>query len=175
MARGACGEVLVAVMIEDVAENKRGPRQPGNAPQRAHVRLHDEVAVALLPVGHGITRHRLHIDVVGEQIVAAVRLLISAVEEILGLKTLADEPALHVGEAGDHRVDFACADSLLQFLEGQHAGHEETSLSKVGRPVRKRAGLAEVQYRARCYTLTEPSRCFTANSSSGEKTSVFRP
>ena len=42
-----------------------------------------------------------------------MRLLIGAAEEKLGLKALADEPALHVGEAGDDRVDLAGADSLL--------------------------------------------------------------
>ena len=42
---------LVMVMIEDIAENERGCRQPRNAPQRGQVRLHDEVAVALLPIG----------------------------------------------------------------------------------------------------------------------------
>jgi hypothetical protein len=38
-----------------------------------------------------------------------------AAEEKLGLKALADEPPLHVGEAGDDRVDLAGAHGLLQF------------------------------------------------------------
>ena len=73
-----------------------------------------EVAVALLPVGGGVAGHRLHVDVVGEQIVAAMRLLVRAFEEILGLHALADETALHVGEGDDDRVDLAGADRRSQ-------------------------------------------------------------
>ena len=72
---------LVMMVVEDVAEDQRGPRQPRDAPERRQVGLHDEVAVALFPVGDGVARHRLHVDVVGEQVVAAVRLLVGAVEE----------------------------------------------------------------------------------------------
>ena len=103
-------------MVEDVAQHERGSRQPRSAPQRGEVRLHDEIAIALFPIGHGVARHRLHIDVVGEQIVAAMRLLMGATEEKLGLEALADEPPLHVGEAGDDRVDLAGTHGLLQFL-----------------------------------------------------------
>ena len=68
-----------------------------------------EVAVALLPVRDRVAGHRLHVDVVGEQIVAAMRLLVRAFEEVVGLHALADEPALHVGEGDDDRVDLAGA------------------------------------------------------------------
>ena len=111
------------MMIEDVAENERGCRQPRNAPERRQVRLHDEVAVALLPIGDGVARHRLHIDVVGEQVVAAVGLLIGAVEEEFGLEAFADEPSLHVGEADHDRVDLAGADGLLQLVQGEISTH----------------------------------------------------
>ena len=102
--------VLVVVMVENVAEHQRRARQPGHAAERRQVGLHDEIAVALLPVGGRVAGHRLHVDVVGEQIVAAMRLLMGAVEEILRLEALADEAALHVGEADDDGVDLACAD-----------------------------------------------------------------
>ena len=95
------------VMVEHVAEHERRRREPGDAPQRREVRLQDEIAVALLPACDRVARHRLHVDVVGEQVVAAVGFLIGAAEEEGGLEALADEPPLHVGEAGDHRVDLA--------------------------------------------------------------------
>src|SRR5262245_46370001 len=115
-------------MVEHIAQHERGSRQPRNTPQRGEIRLQDEIAIAFFPIGHCIARHRLHIDVVGEQIVAAMRLLMRASEEILGLEALADESSLHVGEAGDDRVDLAGAHGLLQFFQGQHAGHSDSSL-----------------------------------------------
>ena len=69
----------------------------------ADVGLHDEIAIALGPVGGLVAGHRLHIDVVGEQVVAAMRLLDRAIEEELGLEALADQPPLHVGEGDDAR------------------------------------------------------------------------
>ena len=81
-----------------------------------------EIAIALLPIGGGVAGHRLHVDVVGEQIVAAVRLLIRAVEEILGLEALADQRALHVGKADHDGVDLAVGDGLLQLVEGEVSG-----------------------------------------------------
>ena len=99
------------------------PGSHGMRLQRGQIGLHDEVAVALFPIGDGVARHRLHVDVVGEQIVAAVGFLVGAVEEILGLEALADEASLHVGKAGHDRVDLAGADRLLQLLQCQNAGH----------------------------------------------------
>ncbi len=123
-ARAMCDR-LVMVMVDDIAQNQRGCRQPRYPPQRRKVGLHDEIAVALLPVGCGISRHRLHIDVVGEQIIAAVGFLVGAFEEILGLEALTDERALHVGEADHDRVDLAGGHGLLQLFQCQHAGHRE--------------------------------------------------
>src|SRR5690349_22149603 len=45
------------------------------AAQGRQVGLHHEVAIALVPTRRRVTRHGLHVDVVGKQIVAAVRLL----------------------------------------------------------------------------------------------------
>ena len=117
-------DVLVMVVIENVGEHQRRPRQPRQTPQRRHVGLHDEIAVALLPVGGRVAGHRLHVDVVGEQIVAAVGLLVRPLEEILGLHALADQAPLHVGKGDDDGIDLAVADRRLQFLERQHARHD---------------------------------------------------
>ena len=113
------------MMIDHVAKHESGSRQPGNSPERRQVGLHDEIAVALLPVGYRVARHRLHIDVVGEQIVAAVGFLVGAPEEELGVKTLADEPSLHVGKADHDRVDLATVGRRPQFLQRQYACHAE--------------------------------------------------
>ena len=114
---------LVMMVIDDVAEDQRGPRQPRDAPERREIGLHGEVAVALFPIGDGVARHRLHVDVVGEQIVAAVGFLVGAVEKILGLEALADQPSLHVGKAGHDRIDLAGANRLLQLVETEISGH----------------------------------------------------
>ncbi len=109
------------MVVDDVAEDQRRARQPRDAPQRRQVGLHDEVAVALVPVGGLVAGHRLHVDVVGEQVVAAVGLLVGAVEEVLGLEALADQPSLHVGKASHDRVDLAGADRLLQLGQASDA------------------------------------------------------
>ncbi len=110
---------LVMMVVDHVAEHECRRRQPGRAPQRRQVRLHDEVAVALFPVGDGVARHRLHVDVVGEQVVAAVGFLVGAVEEEIGLHALADQAALHVGEADDDRVDLATIGRRPQLFQRQ--------------------------------------------------------
>ena len=109
---------VVRVMVEHVAQHQRRCRQPRNPPERREIGLHDEIAIALFPVGGRVSRHRLHVDVVGEQIVAAVRLLVGAFEEILGLQALADQPALHIGKADHDRVDLPARDGILQLVEG---------------------------------------------------------
>src|SRR6185369_5477394 len=81
---------LVVMMIEDVAKHERSPRQPGGPPKRPEIGLHDEIAIALFPVGCGVTRHRLHIDIVGEQIIAAMGFFVSAAEEKIGVETFAN-------------------------------------------------------------------------------------
>ena len=77
-----------------------------------------EVAVALLPVGHLVAGHRLHLHVEGEQVVAALDpVLDDLVEEVLDLDPLAEQPPLHVGEGGDDRVDRARLGLLAEVVE----------------------------------------------------------
>ena len=142
----AVRQVRGVVMIEHVAQHERRRRQPGNAPERRQVRLHREIAVALLPIGDRVARHRLHVDVVGEEIVAAVGLLIGAVEEILDVETLADQTSLHVGHAGDDGVDLAAIGGNAQLFQCQSAGHARRLGFEViaTRPARKRAARVSV-------------------------------
>ena len=42
---------------------------------------------------------------------------------MLGVESLADQLAGHVGEGDDHGVDLARGDGALQSLERQHATH----------------------------------------------------
>ena len=41
---------------------------------------------------------------------------VAAVEEILGLETLADQASLHVHHAGEHGIDAACSDIDSQLV-----------------------------------------------------------
>ena len=122
-------KVAVGVMVENVGDDQRRPRQPRDAPHRRQVRLDDEIAIALRPVGRRVARHRLHVDIVGQQIVAAVGLLVGAFEEEFHVHALADEAALHVGEGDDDGVDLAAAGSSLKLLQGHHARHRRTPLT----------------------------------------------
>ena len=78
----------MGVMVQHVADHQRGLFQPGNAPQRRQVRLHDEVAIALRPARRLVAGHRLHIDVGGQQIVAAMRLVMGGIDEDWARKRL---------------------------------------------------------------------------------------
>ena len=52
-----------------------------------------------------------------------MRLVIGGVDEISGQEPLADQPALHVDGAGEHGVDVARRDILLELVEGEISGH----------------------------------------------------
>ena len=114
---------VVLVVVEHVAQHQRRAFEPGHLAQRGEVRLEDEIAVALVPARRRVARHRLHVDVVGQQVVAAVRLLVRAVDEILGLEALADQPPLHVDHRHQHRVDAAGLHRRLELVEPEIAGH----------------------------------------------------
>ena len=66
-----------------------------------------EVAVALLPARDLVARDRLHLHVEREQVVAALdRVLgLDLLDEELAVEPLSEQPALHVGEGDDDRVD----------------------------------------------------------------------
>ncbi len=87
------------MMVLDVAQHQRGRWQPGDAAQRTHHRLQDEVAVALSPARGLVAGHRLHIDVEREQIIAGMRFLVGTVDEEAGGEAFAREAPLQVGEA----------------------------------------------------------------------------
>ena len=119
--------VLMAVVVKHVAQHQCSTGQPRRAAQRCHVGLQHEVAIALFPAGRLVAGHRLHLDVDAEQIVAAMRLLIAAVGEELGVEALADETALQVDHGGDYRVNRSGLHLCLQLFECQHAfGHRHS-------------------------------------------------
>src|SRR5215211_44846 len=86
-----------AVLPNQVAHRERRPLLPGHDPQGREVRLEDEVPVALLPGAHGVALDCVHLDVDGEQVVAALRVVLDhLVEEVGGGEALALQAALHV-------------------------------------------------------------------------------
>jgi len=115
-------QVLV-VMVLHIAQHQGGALQPGHQAHGGEVGLEHEVAVAALPAGGGIAGHRLHVDVVGQQVVAAVGFLVGAVEEELDLEAFADQAALHVDHAGQDGVDAAGFGQLAQLGKGERGGH----------------------------------------------------
>ena len=110
-------------MPEDVAEDESGRLEPRNPAQRREIRLHREVAVATLPARDLVARDRVHLHVEREEVVAAFdRVLVRhLLAEELRVEPLSHEPALHVGERDDDRVDRARLDLGLQLVERQHA------------------------------------------------------
>ena len=95
----------------------RAATAPGAACQVEH-ELH--VAVAALPGADGVAVDGVHVDVDGEQVVAALGAVLQhRVEEELRVDPLALQPSLHVGEGDDDGVDVAVADLGAQLLDGQ--------------------------------------------------------
>ena len=107
---------IVMVMIENVGEHQRRALQPGNAAHCRQVGLQDEIAIAFVPARGGIAGHRLHVDVVGQQVIARMRFLVGTVDEIAGLEAFADEPPLHVHHGDDDRIDSATLGRFLQIV-----------------------------------------------------------
>ena len=66
------GGDFAAVVPLDVGHHHRRPRQPRHQPQRLQVGDHLEVAVAGVPGGHRVAADRFHVDVDGQQVVAAL-------------------------------------------------------------------------------------------------------
>src|ERR1700732_1012123 len=111
------------IVAEHVGKDKRGAVEPWQAAQGGEIRLEHEIAVALVPARDRVARHRLHVDVVREQIIARVRLFVRALDEVLRVKPLADQTALHVDHGDNYGVDRARFHGPLEVLEAEIGGH----------------------------------------------------
>ena len=119
------------------------PGSQGSNAQLVPDRLGDPVAVAGLPVHEPEALGRVHLHVRAEQVRAEVGAVGDhAVEERLAMDALAHEPALHVGEGDDDRVDPAVADHALELGEARVLGRVAVIAvrrrSSVGPPPRAR-------------------------------------
>ena len=148
---------IAVFVVQHIAQHQRGAVQPRDAAQGFQVGFEREVAIALVPARRGIAGHRFHVDVVGEQVVAAVGFVVRAVQKELGLEALADQTALHVDHAGQHRVDAAVGDGALEFGEAEGCGHLGFRMWEAGRR-RLRAAAASTLLRRR------PAACAPART-----------
>ena len=99
-----------------------GGRVPAarGAAQRVEVEVEEHVAVAALPRGDRVAVDGVHVDVDGEQVVAALRAVLEdVVEEVVAVQPLALQATLHVGERDDDGVDVARLDLRAQLVDGQ--------------------------------------------------------
>ena len=96
------------------------PRDPAD---RREVGDEGHVAVAAVPRGRGVAADGVHVDVDGEQVVAALGgVRQHLVEEVVGVGALAREPALHVGHGEHDGVDGAGGDLAGELGEVEAAG-----------------------------------------------------
>ena len=110
-----------AIVPGEVGDDHRRGFLPGHPAQRAHVGHHHEVAVAGLPGRHRVAVDGVHLHVHREQVVAPLDdAAHHVVEEELRREPLALQPALHVGEGDDDRVDVALAHLHAELLEREH-------------------------------------------------------
>jgi hypothetical protein len=117
------------MVVDDVGEDQRRALEPGCLHQRRKVRADGEIAIAFLPARGGVAGDGFHVDVVGEQIVAAMGFGHGAFEEELALEALADQPALHVREAAEHGIDGAAGDVGAERIQRVGCGHFGSWLS----------------------------------------------
>ena len=130
---------------DEVALDHRGGRQVGEHPDRALVHGELHVAVAALPRGDRVAADRVHVDVDGEQVVAALGAVLDHdVREVAPVQAFALEPTLHVGEGDDDGVDVAGVDAADELGHRQvpvvALGHVSPRRPTVGASPRARAG-----------------------------------
>ena len=113
------GDDRRAVLPLDVGQAQRGALVPRRAAQRVEVGLEHEVAVAALPARHRVAVDGVHVDVDGEQVVAALGAVADhRLQETARGQALALQAPLHVGQRQQDGVDVACRDLGLQLVEG---------------------------------------------------------
>jgi hypothetical protein len=105
---------------DQIALDHRRRRQVGEQPDGALVEDELHVAVPALPRGDRVATHGVHLDVDREQVVAALRAVFyDVIGEVATVQPLALEPALHVGEADDDRVDLTGVDPRHEVVHPQ--------------------------------------------------------
>jgi hypothetical protein len=111
-----------AVLPGHVAEHECRRLEPRDPAQRREVGQQREVAVPPLPARDRVARHRIHLHLEREQVVAALDRVPGAdlVHEELAVEPLPHQPALHVGEGDDHGVDSSRLHVGPQRVEAEH-------------------------------------------------------
>ena len=105
---------------DQVALDHRRGREVGEHPDRPIVEDELHVAVAAVPRGDRVAVDGVHVDVDGEQVVAALGAVLGhVVDEVAAVQAFALEPPLHVGEGDDDGVDAPVVDPGHQALHGQ--------------------------------------------------------
>ena len=151
--------LFMRLVVEDVAKHKHRALKPGQPPDCRQVGLHDVVAITRFPGCGLIALRRRHLQIGGEQIVAAMGFLPRALDKMLGVKPLAGKPPLHVDDTGKDRVDLAGSGRGFQFVKGKLSSHDMSSLGKVGETPRSTELSPKVTYIPGRYgTLTVAAR-----------------
>jgi hypothetical protein len=110
----------LVVQPHQVALDHDRRREVRQHADRVEVEGELHVAVALLPRAHGVSLDGVHVDVDAEQVVAPLgALLDDDVQEVRRVQALALQPALHVGEGHDDRVDVSFTDLHTELLQAQ--------------------------------------------------------
>jgi hypothetical protein len=123
--------VARAVEPGEVGQGHDGRRLPRHPPQGREVGHHREVAVAAVPAGHRVALDGVHVDVDGEQVVAALAAVgHHLVDEERAVEPLSLEAALHVGEGEHHGVDLPAVDRDGELLDRQRGGAGHARASK---------------------------------------------
>ena len=109
-----------AVVPEQIGDDQRRPGQPRNKPQRRQIRSHHHVAVPGLPARHRVAIDGVHVHVDGQEVVAALSAVRgNLLDEQPRRDPFAGQPALHVGEGDDDRVDLTGGHQSFQLTRRQ--------------------------------------------------------
>ena len=116
------GTVVGDVYLRGNGDPTLSQRRPRRARDRAGPPRRAQHRRAPLPACDRVARHRIHLHLEREQVIAALDAVagVELVEEELAVQALTHQPPLHVREGNDDRVDGAALDVRPQLVDAQH-------------------------------------------------------
>ena len=107
------------LLIFHIADYQGGALLPGGHAHGVQVGYQMKVTIAERPVGILITRHRLHLHIHGEQIVAAVGAVAAdMLEKEAGVIAFAHKAPVEISKHDHHGIDLIFFNQLGQRLSG---------------------------------------------------------
>ena len=119
------GDGLMGVVIQDVTQHHSCAFKPGHRADCAQVGGHDVIAVAFFPTGGSIARRCSHLEICGQQVIAAMGFFEGGFNKVYRVKPFADQAALHINKTNENGVNVTGSNHLFEAVEIAWLGHCE--------------------------------------------------